>query len=296
MLRKISEPSFKLIEYITLLWFIIYVISPLPWLFTNAFAVRGTKFIRIPEEVTLDNFYRIFRGMSPRRELGLMHGGRVFQWIMSSFILALVAMGVVLLLGSPAGYALSRLRFRGKDLLMTAILLIGFMPMTAKMLPLYKMCMDMGIANNLVGAGIVIGAGQLPFQIWLLKSFFDYVPDELEEQAELFGCNRLETLFRVVLPSSGVGLMASAFLTFLSGWGDFTNSLLLLRSERVYTLPLGIVSVATDIFGGGEFSIHIDLAYLSALGIIFIIPPLLVYFLFRRALIGIKLGRIAIRY
>ena len=296
MLKKIGEPSFKFIKYITLLWFIIYIISPLPWLFTNAFAVRGANYVKIPEEITLDNFYRIFRGMSPRSEVGLMHGERVHKWIMNSLILALVAMGVVLLLGSPAGYALSRLRFRGKDLLMTAILLIGFMPMTAKMLPLYKICLDMGIVNNLVGTGIVIGSGALPFQIWLLKAFFDYIPDELEEQAELFGCNRLETLFRVVLPSSGVGLMASAFLTFLSGWGNFTTSLILLRSERVYTLPLGIVSVATEIYGGGESSINIDLAYLSALGIVFIIPPLLVYLLFRRALIGIKLGRIAMRY
>jgi len=281
LLKKIGEPSLQVIGYVVLAFFFMYILTPLSWIFLTAFSERGSPYLEIPERITLDNFIAIF-------------SGELYRWVVNSLILASTTMILVVLLAAPASYALSRLRFRGKSVLMTALLLMGFMPMTAKMLPLFKLCKEIGFINNLIGTAVVIASGTIPTQVWILKGFFDHIPRDLEEQAWICGCSRLETLLRVVLPSAGPGLMVTTFMSFLSGWGSFTVPLILLRSEDVYPISVGLSSIFAHT-AGMEKTVSVKFENVCALSVIYIIPSVIVYYIFRKHLMEIKLGRMEVR-
>jgi len=292
--KKIAEPSFTVIGYVILFVLLAYVLTPLVWLFVTAFNPRGGPYLEIPREVTLGNFVRVFTGERPRGGTRTAaHPIYMSRWVANSLIVGFATMIITVALSAPAGYALSRLQFRGKDLLMTAILLVGFMPMTSKMLPLYRLARFLGLIDNLLGVALVIASGTIPTQIWIIKGFFDHIPREIEEQAWICGCSYLSTLFRVVLPAAGPGLAVVAFLSFLSGWGNFTVPLILIYSEHLYPISLGLASIF--VHNPGEIGLAIDYGTACALSVIYAIPPILVYYVFREHLMKIRLGKMEIR-
>uniref|UniRef100_A0A7C1NXI9 Carbohydrate ABC transporter permease n=1 Tax=Thermofilum pendens TaxID=2269 RepID=A0A7C1NXI9_THEPE len=294
ILKKIAEPSLTVIGYVILLVLLAYVLTPLIWLFITAFNPKGGPYLEIPREVTLDNFVRVFAGETPKE--GARTAARsiyIARWVINSFVIAFATMIITVALSAPAGYALSRLQFRGKELLMTAILVMGMMPTTSKMLPLFRLAAFLGFIDNLLGVALVIASGTIPTQIWILKGFFDHIPREIEEQAWICGCSYLSTLFRVVLPAAGPGLLVVAFLSFLSGWGNFIVPLILIYSEPLYPISLGLASVF--VHNPGEIGLAIDYGVACALSVIYAIPPILVYYVFREHLMEIKLGKVEIR-
>ena len=292
-LKRIAEPSFTAIGYVVLLCLFAYVLSPLVWLFVTALSPKGSPYLEIPERLTLDNFVNVITGRVVGGTKTAMHPVYTSRWIANSLFIGFATMVITVALSAPAGYALSRLRFRGKDLLMTAILLIGFMPMTAKMLPIYRLARQLGLIDNLLGVSLVIASGTIPTQIWIIKGFFDHIPKELEEQAWICGCSYLSTLFRVVLPAAGPGLAVIAFLSFLSGWGNFTVPLIMIYSEPLYPISLGLASIF--VHNPGEIGLAIDYGSACALSVIYAIPPILVYYAFREHLMKIRLGKLEVR-
>lgn len=294
LLKRIAEPSFTVIGYVILLALLAYVLTPLVWLFVTAFNPRGGPYLEMPREVTLDNFIRVFTGERHRGGTGTAtHPIYMSRWVTNSLIVGFATMVITVALSAPTGYALSRLEFKGKDLLMTAILLVGFMPMTSKMLPLYRLARLLGFIDNLLGVALVIASGTIPTQIWIIKGFFDHIPREIEEQAWVCGCGYLSTLFRVVLPAAGPGLAVVAFLSFLSGWGNFTVPLILIYSEDLYPISLGLASIF--VHNPGEIGLAIDYGTACALSVIYAIPPILVYYVFREHLMKIRLGKMEVR-
>lgn len=293
LIKELAEPSFKLLKYVILMALFLYILTPLVWLFVTAFSVEGGPYLGIPKEVTLDNFIAVLTNRPVGGTATAAHPFYMTRWITNSFIIAIVTMAVVVLLGVPASYALSRLRFRGKGILMTVILLAGFMPMMAKILPLFRLCALLGLIDNLPGIGLITASGTIPLQIWILKGFFDYIPRDLEEQAWICGYGRLAALFKVVLPAAGPGLAVVAFLSFLSGWGSFTVPLILIRTEYLFPISLGIASVF--IHNPGEIGLAVDYGSVCALSVLYAIPALIIYYVFREHLMTIKLAKMEVR-
>jgi len=289
--RSLAEPGIKIIGYIVLAFMFIYILNPFVWLFLTAFNPHGSPFLELPENLALDNFIAIFVGTTKMGAAA--HSIYMATWIKNSLIVAATTMFIVIVTSAMAGYALSRLDFPGKNLFMLGLLLIGFMPSLTKLLPLYKLCIIFGFVNNLFGVGIIIASGTLPTQIWVMKGFFDGIPRELEEQAWICGCNRLTSLFRVVLPAAGPGVMVVALMSFLSGWGNFTVPLILIRSEDLYPISLGIASIFTH--HPGEVGLVVDYGVVAALSIIYMIPSLIIYYVVRRHLLKIRLARMEVR-
>lgn len=289
---SIAEPSIEVIGYIVLTLMCIYILMPFIWLFAIAFHPRGSPFLEIPENPTLDNFIVLFTGVSTL-------GGAAAQsfymttWLKNSFIVAITTTLIVVITSAMAGYALSRLDFPGKNIFMLAVLLIGFMPMIAKLLPLYRLLIMLGFVNNLLGVGLVIASGVVPVQTWVMKGFFDAIPRDLEEQAWICGCNKFSALLRVVLPAAGPGVMVVALMSFMSGWGNFTVPLILMRSEDLYPVSLGIASIFTH--HPGEVGLVVDYGPVSALSIIYMIPSLIVYYFTRKHLMRIRLAKMEVR-
>ncbi len=291
LIRSLSEPSIEVIGYVVLFFMIAYIYAPMIWLFLTAFSPKGGPFLEIPKSFTLENFAIVF-GLKKIRAGAAALSLYMHRWIVNSLIIAITTMVVTVVTASMAGYALSRLRFRGKSIFMVGLLVLGMMPTIAKLLPLYKLCIMFGFINNLVGAGIVVASGIIPVQIWIMKGFFDHIPRELEEQAWIFGCSKLEALFRVVLPCAGPGLSVVAFLSFLAGWGNFIIPLILIRTEPLYPISLGIA--ASFIHHPGEIGLAVPYGPLCALSLIYVIPSMTLYFIARKYLMQIKLAKMEV--
>ncbi len=293
ILKKISEPTLRVVGYVVLIAMSMYILTPLLWLLLTAFNPEGGPFLELPKSITLDNFVMLFTGKPIKGRAGAAHPFYMSVWLQNSFFIASVVLVIIIITASMAAYALSRLDFPGKSLLMTFILLIGFMPSMAKILPLFKLCLMFGFIDNLFGVAVVIASSLLPTQIWILKGFFDSIPRELEEQAWVCGCGRFGTLMRVVLPVAGPGIAVIALLSFLGAWGSFTIPLILIRSEDLYPVSLGIASVF--IHNPGEIGLAVDYGPLCALSIVYALPSLAIYYLTRKYLMQIRVGKMEVR-
>jgi len=293
ILKKISEPTLRVVGYVVLIVMSMYILTPLLLLLLTAFNPEGGPFLELPKSITLDNFVMLFTGKPIKGRAGAAHPFYMSVWLQNSFFIASVVLVIIIITASMAAYALSRLDFPGKSLLMTFILLIGFMPSMAKILPLFKLCLMFGFIDNLFGVAVVIASSLLPTQIWILKGFFDSIPRELEEQAWVCGCGRFGTLMRVVLPVAGPGIAVIALLSFLGAWGSFTIPLILIRSEDLYPVSLGIASVF--IHNPGEIGLAVDYVPLCALSIVYALPSLAIYYLTRKYLMQIRVGKMEVR-
>jgi multiple sugar transport system permease protein len=137
---------------------------------------------------------------------------------------AIVAFSTVLLsvlVTAPAGYALSRFRFRGRTLFSIWLLATQSFPGIIMVLGLFTVLRTYGLLNRLFGLVIMHTSFSMPFSIWLLKGYFDKIPTALEEAAQIDGCTRLQSLMRIVLPLSVPGLLAVATFSLLLSWNEF---------------------------------------------------------------------------
>jgi ABC-type glycerol-3-phosphate transport system permease component len=161
--------------------------------------------------------------------------------ILSSLIVASITTAFTLVLGSLAGYALSRLRIRGRGLILGFVILAGFFPLTAMMGPLFDVMAHTGLLNTYVGLGISDLVYTLPFTTWLLTSLFGQLPEEIEEAAMVDGCGRLRVLQKVVLPLAAPAMATATIFSFILVWSDFAFSLAFLQTSNRFTAPLAIV-------------------------------------------------------
>lgn len=292
ILKKIGEPSYTLLEYVVLITLMMYVLTPLLWLLETSVNTDPVPYLSIPKGITIDHFIAVLTNR-PITGGYAAHPVYMTRWIVNSLIISGTTMIIVIVLAVLASYSLSRLRFRGKNLLMTIILLSGFMPRMAMILPLFQLCRTLGLVDNLIGVAIVVASGTLPTQIWILKGFFDQLPRDLEEQAWICGCDRVSAVFRVILPNVGPGLAVVAFMSFLSGWGAFTTPLILIRREYLFPISLGIASVF--IHNPGEIGLVVDYGPTCALAVLYAIPSIALYILLRERLMEIRLARLEVR-
>lgn len=185
---------------------------------------------------------------------------------------------VVVTLASLASYTFSRYRFRGSRALELAILGLMMIPGLTNLVPLYRIASDLGVlrpqglnANLFISA--VYTAGGLPFAIWIIKSFFDSIPVELEEAALIDGCTPVQALIRVVIPLAAPGLMAAFLLMFVDTWNEFLAALVLLNGTA-RTVTVGLY----DFQSSFEIAYHVW----TAACIVIMLPVLILFVLLRR--------------
>lgn len=156
--------------------------------------------------------------------------------------------GVVLLMlltCVPAGYALSKIRFPGREWIFYAFIFGLTIPVQAIIIPLYQVLTGLGLINSLTGIVLAQVSNGIPFGIFLMRSFFLGVPNELTEAARIDGANHFQILTQVFLPLSMPAMQALVIISALSTWNDFFLPLVVLISPDVQTLPLGLVRFAS---------------------------------------------------
>lgn len=192
---------------------------------------------------------------------------------------------IALVFGSLAAYALIRLRFPFRQTMLIGILGTRMIPEISLVIPLYLFATRFGLFNTPTILVITYLSFALPFAIWLMAAFFDTIPVELEDAARMDGCNRLETLWRIILPISAPGLVSTGLFVFLTAWDEFFFALILTSTVSAKTVPVAIAEFT------GRYVV--DVGGMMTGGVLAAIPPVLLSLIFQRYIVsGLTAGAV----
>jgi multiple sugar transport system permease protein len=197
--------------------------------------------------------------------------------LMNSLIVALGAVLVGLAVSVPAAYAFSRFRFAGRRALMTQFLVINMFPIVLLIIPLFVLMRSLGLLDTFIGIIAGHSTFAIPFAIWMLTSYMNSIPRELDEAAFIDGASRLQVIRLVLLPLLMPGLVTTAIYIFVTSWNEYLFAMML-SGENVRT-----VTVALQHFIG-EFTVQWGL--LTAGGTLIAIPVTILFLLVQRRLVG----------
>ena len=209
-------------------------------------------------------------------------GGALFN----SLYVSLAATIIALVLSIPAAYALSRHRFPGKGLYRQFLLVTQMMSPIVLVLGLFRLMVDMGLVNSLNSLVITYAAFYMAFTIWMLQSYFNTIPKDLEEAAWIDGATHLTSLIRIFLPLAVPAMVVTAIFTFINSWNEFVLALTMIRSSDQYTLPVQIYS---QVAGRYQVEWH----HVMAATVLATVPVAIVFSWLQRYLIrGMALGAV----
>lgn len=231
---------------------------PMLWLVFAPFNGKPTLAAR-PSNPTLDNFREVFERDD------------VLPALRNSVILAVLAVIVVVAVGAPASYALSRIRFPGRDVFLYVLLLLSsVITGSASILPLFLLMFGLDLIDTFHGVALALAGGLLPASIFILKDFTDSIPRSYEESARVFGASSFQALRDIVIPVIRPGLAVIAVWGAVQVWGNFLVPFILLRSAD--KSPAAVLMYSFYDEGG-----RADLRAISAFALIYTLPILVLY-------------------
>jgi multiple sugar transport system permease protein len=219
----------------------------------------------LPRSLSLENY----------REVATYHGG-VWVYVRNSLSVAAMTIVLCLALAVPAGYGLARFDLPGKEFWFLMLLASMMIPYQALLVPLYLMFSKLGLTASQFGLAILHTILQLPFSIYLMRNSFEGVPKELEEAAFVDGASSLFTLRRVFLPLVMPGMVTVALFAFITSWNEFLGALIMMNTERAFTVPIMLTGVVSGDFGS------VNWGGLQASVIVSILPCMIVYLLLQK--------------
>ena len=251
--------------YVLLSIGLVFLVGPFLWMVASS--VKTSAELHhvpptwIPQSFTLDNYTTIFTKLA------------FPQYFVNSVIVAVVVVTSNLLFCSMIGYALAKLRFRGKSAVFLIVLATIMVPQTVYLVPLFVLMSNLGFVNSY--QGLILPFAAQAFGVFLMRQFILGIPDELLEAARMDGAGEFTVFRRVVLPLLGAPLATLAILVFLGSWNNFLWPLIIATSDQMYTLP---VAVATFSIGQNA----VDYGLLMAGSVVLIAPVLLLFLLLQR--------------
>jgi multiple sugar transport system permease protein len=192
---------------------------------------------------------------------------------------------MVTLIAALSGYAMSRFDFRGKMWLVGLMLITQMFPLVMLVAPIFKLFSPLGLTNSLTGLVIVYTAFNVPFATFLMQSFFDGIPRDLEEAAMIDGASRFRAFRQIVLPLTLPGVAATLGFVFTAAWSELLFALMLVSKAHASTFPVGLLSFVS------KFSV--DFGQMMAAGVLALIPACLFFLLIQRYLVqGLTAGAV----
>lgn len=249
------------------------------WLLYSSFFPRVEGFTPIGA-FTVENWRFLWDPLSVPQ---MRNRPAIIPLTINTFIFAAATALIVLFVSSMAGYAFSRLRFPGRRTFLGGVLLLHSFPSVTLLIALFVVLRALGLYDRLLGVILVKAAFELPFGIWIMKGFFDTVPWDLEMSALVDGAGRLRTWWRIMLPLVQPGLLALGILSFVQGWNEFLLPFVFMPSGSSQTLS----TLVRGILGEGRF---VDYGLLTAVGLWYIAPVLVVFVLAQKQLMHIYAG------
>ena len=250
------------------------ILAPPLWLFISSIAdlkeLLAIPLRWIPENPSFARYSGILFSSGPESE---------FRKIMAnSLYVAFFVTVICVFLGSLAAYAFSRLRFPGKDKVLFVLLFSYMLPPIAFIIPLYQTFSRFRMLDTRGALIVTYSAILVPFVIWMMRTYFDTIPRDLEDAARIDGCTYLGTLFRVIFPLSLPGVVATLLFAFLMSWEEFFIALILTSTPQAKTIPVAIAE-----FSGRH---SIDFGMMATGGILAALPPVFIALVFQKYIVG----------
>jgi multiple sugar transport system permease protein len=201
----------------------------------------------------------------------------IIRGFANSLLVSITVTASVVLFGSMVGYALSRLHFRGREMIFNLALATMMIPAQLTLIPLYTMMVRFGWVNSYLA--LIVPALMSSYAVLLFRQFFLSIPQSLIEAARLDGCSDLRILFTIVYPLSKPAIMTVAILTFMGVWNDVLWPLMVIRNPKLMTMPLMVTLFAV----GGQAEAHLGVILAAAM--LLALPVIVAYIFIQRHLI-----------
>ncbi|GLU27730.1 MULTISPECIES: carbohydrate ABC transporter permease [Brucella] len=262
---------------IAILLFVLFALFPIFWLVKVSVTPNDLLYsegVRLwPSRMTFDHFSHVLNNSS------------FPLFFRNSLIVSGATAIIVTLLASLSGYALSRFNFRAKYWIVALMLLTQMFPLVMLIAPIYKIMAPLGLTNSLIGLIIVYSAFNVPFATFLMQSFFDGIPKDLEEAAKIDGATQFMAFRQIILPLTLPGIAATLGFVFTAAWSELLFALMLISGNDSATFPVGLLSFVS------KFSV--DFGQMMAAGVLALIPACLFFFLIQRYLVqGLTAGAV----
>ncbi|MCK4692660.1 MAG: carbohydrate ABC transporter permease [Anaerolineales bacterium] len=245
--RWITWPRF--IFALTLTFFLTSILFPFYWMISSSFKTRaeigGREPVYIPGSLDFEAYRELFDPNHPSFQ-------RFGKNIINSARVAIPTAIIAVILSTLGAYAIARLRFRGKGLLLNSILLIYLFPGVLLIIPLFAMLAQIGsrlgfeIQDNLLIIIVTYLAQTLPVALYMLTNYFRTIPTEIEQAGLIDGCSRLSVIWRITLPLAIPALVTVAIYTFMIAWNEFLYALVFLNDRALFTMPIKVNTIFND--------------------------------------------------
>lgn len=260
--------------YLGLIVAVIFFVGPLVYLFITSLKPAVEVFdFSLPSSPSLRN-YRAIVNEYP-----------VLVYLCNSSIVSLTTCVLGVGLGALASYAFTRYRFRFSHTMHYSALVLRMLPGMALLIPLYLLFSKYGLVDTKFGLILSNTAFNLPFVMWTLHGFFREIPIELEEAAKIDGCSRLGVLKHIIWPLAIPGIAVTTIFVFINSWNEFDFAVVLASTDVAKTMPVALAGMMP------EYGINWD--HLSAAGMLYIVPTLILTFIVQRHLVqGLTAGAV----
>lgn len=234
---------------VVLIFFLVSILFPFYWMITSSFKsyaeIGARRPVYFPSALRLDAYREL---LDPNHPFYQNFG----QNIANSAIVAVPTAIIAVILSVLGSYAIARLRFRGKELLLNGILMIYLFPGVLLIIPLFAMLARMGAAigfrvqDNLGVLVFTYLAQTLPVALYMLTNYFRTIPEEIEQAGLIDGASRFGIIWRITLPLSIPALVSVAIYTFMIAWNEFLYALVFLNSHDMFTMPIKISAINSN--------------------------------------------------
>jgi len=249
---------------------LIYTLLPVAWIVSLSFKegddINNKKFL--PSHWSLDNYRTVF-------DTNLFTSA-----LRNSIGISLIATTISVVLATVAAYAIARLQFRGKRLVLSAALAIAIFPTVALVGSLFDMWRSLGIYDTWIGLIIPYVSFTLPLSIWVLSAFFREIPWEMEQAAQVDGATPWQAFRKVIVPLAAPGVFTAAILAFFFAWNDFVFGISLTATDAARPVPAALA------FFTGESFFQQPTAAISAASVIVTIPVIALVLIFQRRIVA----------
>ncbi|MEF8813483.1 MAG: carbohydrate ABC transporter permease [Halovenus sp.] len=258
--------ALDIVVYVFYVLVMVFFAFPVLWVVSASLRPEGELFSYpfrlLPQEVSLTAYEQVFReGM--------------VTWLFNSTLITIFGVGSIVAVSVPAAYAFSRFDFRGRRGLLGLVLLFQMISPVIIIVPLYTVMTSLGLIRTRAGLVLLYVGIQTPFSIWLLKGYFDTVPQELDYAARIDGCNRFQTLRHVLLRPVAPGIAVVAIFNTVLTWSEFVLAYTVLGTESdLYTISIGVYNFQSQ-FGN-------DWRAIAAASVIGMLPLIIVFIALQR--------------
>ena len=276
---KTKKTAVQVVKYLVIALLVCILLFPIWWMLVGSLRPYYTLISLDdvafwPKNFTVENYVKIFSQ------------AKYLRYFANSFIVSGGTVLVTLLIAIPAAYSFSRFRFGGKSAVLSAVQLVQMFPIVVILISLYTFYKQWGMLDTYRGVILADVTFALPLSITLLKSFFDTVPNALDESAKIDGAGRMRTMAQVILPLVLPGLVAVAIYTFLTAWDDYLMSLTIIRIDEKRPLAVGLAQSFM-----GEYSN--DYGALMAFSVAGSLPIVLLFIFFQKYMVeGLTAGAV----